>query len=231
MLINILDILTWIFIAAGVLLGALSVLFFFRKDVKSVVYDMSTLESDSYDSSSNGRMVFASLSDKDVDRGGDTGRVSFLKTRDKEDDIETASLKELRRDSGEYYRDDMTDYLGTEQKATVPETSAHDEITEKQTGCLSDDNSDDNEEKTEYLGSSGEEKTEYLGNLSKDKTTLLSDGSEEEEKTELLSHSSDSEEETCLLAEEKEDIDIDKEVTRYLGLGDEATEYLPERRI
>lgn len=230
MLINILDILTWIFIAAGVLLGALSVLFFFRKDVRAVVYDMSTLESDSYDPSSNGRMVFASLSDKDVDRGGDTGRVSFLKTRDKEDDIETASLREFRRDSGEYYRDDITDYLGAEQKATVPETSAYDEITEKQTGCLSDDNSDDNEEKTEYLGSSGEEKTEYLGDPSEDKTTLLSDGSEEEERTELLSHSSVSEEETCLLAGEKEDIDIDEEVTRYLGLGDETTEYLPERK-
>lgn len=230
MLINILDILTWLFIAAGVLLGALSVLYFFRKDVRAVVYDMSTLENDSYDPSSNGRMVFASLSDKDVDRGGDTGRVSFLKTRDKEDDIETASLKEFKRDPGEYYRDDITDYLGAEQKATVPKTSAHDEITEEQTGRLSDDNSDDNEEKTEYLGSSGEEKTEYLGDLSENKTTLLSDGSEEEEKTELLSHSSDSEEETCLLAGEKEDIDIDEEVTRYLGLGDETTEYLPERK-
>lgn len=228
MLINILDILTWLFIAAGVFLGALSVLYFFRKDVRAVVYDMSTLENDSYDPSSNGRMVFASLSDKDVDRGGDTGRVSFLKTRDKEDDIETASLKEFRRDSGEYYRDDMTDYLGAEQKATVPETSAHDEITEKQTGCLSDDNSDDNEEKTEYLDSSGEDKTEYLGDPAEDKTTLLSDESEEE-KTEMLSHSSDSEEKTCLLAAEKENIDIDEEVTRYLGLGDKTTEYLPER--
>ncbi len=225
MLINILDILTWLFIAAGVLLGALSVLYFFRKDVKSVVYDMKTLENDSYDPSSNGRMVFASLSDKDVDRGGDTGRVSFLKTRDKEDDIETASLKEFKGDPGEYYRDDITDYLGADQKVTVPRTSDHNEMTEEQIEWLPDDNEEkteylgeDPEEKTAYLG--GEEKTEYLGNPSEEKTSLLSDRNEEEERTELLSHEDKGEEETTLLTEEEGDIDIDEEVTKYLELGD-----------
>lgn len=202
MFIDILSILTKVFVFMGIIFLIAALIYFFRKDVRTVFGDMQVMEQGSnYDNSAMSRQVFDSLSGRDIEsaRRGDTGRVSILGNI-KEEDTEALGS---RKNSGERVAAKNSEIAYSEKKK-----QCHEEP-EERTEFLSD-----SDEKTELLKSEfsdDDERTELLGSTAfqdDERTALLSDP--DEEKTEYLSENP--EEKTAYLGEE--------------GDPDERTEYL-----
>lgn len=226
MFIDILSILTKVFIFMGIIFLVAALIYFFRKDVRTVFGDMQVMEQGSnYDNSAMSRQVFDSLSGRDIEsaRRGDTGRVSILGNI-KEEDTEALGS---RKNSGEKVAAENSEIACSEKKKQCCKEP------EERTEFLSD-----SDEKTELLKSefSDDERTELLGGTTcedDEPTTLLRDPDEEktaylgegpEEKTEYLVGEGDPGEQTEYLPYSQ---NIDTDYTEYLDSQEDGeTEYL-----
>lgn len=227
MFIDILSILTKVFIFMGIIFLIAALIYFFRKDVRTVFGDMQVMEQGSnYDNSAMSRQVFDSLSGRDIEsaRRGDTGRVSILGNI-KEEDTEALGS---RKNSGERVAADNSEIACSEkEKQCCEEPEKRTEFlsdSDEKTELLKSEFSDD-DERTELLGGSTceddertallqgpyEEKTEYLGEGPEEKTAYLGGEGDPGERTEYLANSWNS----------------DTDYTEYLGSEEDGeTEYL-----
>ena len=205
MFIDILSVLTKVFIFMGIIFLVAALIYFFRKDVRTVFGDMQVMEQGSnYDNSAMSRQVFDSLSGRDIEsaRRGDTGRVSILGNI-KEEDTEALGS---RKNSGERVTaenseiacsekekqcrkepEERTEFLSDSDEKTEllkSEFSADDERTELLGGSACED-----DERTALLRDSYEEKTEYLSENSEEKTAYLGGEGDPGERTEYLANS------------------------------------------
>ena len=204
MFIDILSVLTKVFIFMGIIFLVAALIYFFRKDVRTVFGDMQVMEQGSnYDNSAMSRQVFDSLSGRDIEsaRRGDTGRVSILGNI-KEEDTEALGS---RKNSGERVTaenseiacsekkkqcrkepEERTEFLSDSDEKTEllkSEFSADDERTELLGGSACED-----DERTALLRDSYEEKTEYLSENSEEKTAYLGGEGDPGERTEYLAN-------------------------------------------
>lgn len=227
MFIDILSVLTKVFIFMGIIFLVAALIYFFRKDVRTVFGDMQVMEQGSnYDNSAMSRQVFDSLSGRDIEsaRRGDTGRVSILGNI-KEEDTEALGS---RKSSGERVAaknseiaysekkkqcrkepEERTEFLSDSDEKTEllkSEFSADDERTELLGGSACED-----DERTALLRDSYEEKTEYLSENPEEKTAYLGEEGDPGEQTEYLPYSQN----------------IDTDYTEYLDSQEDGeTEYL-----
>lgn len=206
MFIDILSVLTKVFIFMGIFFLIAALIYFFRKDVRTVFGDMQVMEQGSnYDNSAMSRQVFDSLSGRDIEsaRRGDTGRVSILGNI-KEEDTEALGS---RKNSGERVTAENSEIAYSEKKKQCREEP--EERTEflsdsdEKTELLGSEISEEDEERTELLGSSAceddertallrdpdEEKTEYLSENPEEKTAYLGEEGDPDERTEYLANS------------------------------------------
>ena len=226
MFIDILSILTKVFIFMGIIFLVAALIYFFRKYVRTVFGDMQVMEQGSnYDNSAMSRQVFDSLSGRDIEsaRRGDTGRVSILGNI-KEEDTEALGS---RKNSGERVAAENSEIACSEKKKQCREEpeerteflSDSDEKTELLKSEFSDDertellggSACENDERTALLRDSYEEKTEYLSENPEEKTDYLGEEGGPGEQTEYLPYSQN----------------IDTNYTEYLdNQEDGETEYL-----
>lgn len=204
MFIDILSVLTKVFIFMGIIFLVAALIYFFRKDVRTVFGDMQVMEQGSnYDNSAMSRQVFDSLSGRDIEsaRRGDTGRVSILGNI-KEEDTEALGS---RKNSGERVTAENSEIACSEKKKQCrkePEErteflSDSDEKTELLKSEFSDDERTEllvgttceDDERTALLQGPYEEKTEYLSENPEEKTDYLGEERDPGERTEYLANS------------------------------------------
>lgn len=210
MFIDILNVLTKVFIFMGIFFLIAALIYFFRKDVRTVFGDMQVMEQGSnYDNSAMSRQVFDSLSGRDIEsaRRGDTGRVSILGNIKEEDTEALGSRKNSRErmaaENSEIACSEKEKQCREEPEERTEFLSDSDEKTE----LLKSEISEEDEERTELLGSTAfqddertallsdpdEEKTEYLSENPEEKTAYLRGEEDPDERTEYLANSWNSE--------------------------------------
>lgn len=194
MFIDILSVLTKVFIFMGIIFLVAALIYFFRKDVRTVFGDMQVMEQGSnYDNSAMSRQVFDSLSGRDIEsaRRGDTGRVSILGNIKEEDTEALGSRKNSRErvaaENSEIACSEKEKQCREEPEERTEFLSDSDEKTELLKSEFSDD-----DERTELLGSTAcedDERTALLQDSYEEKTAYLGKEGDPDERTEYLANS------------------------------------------